>query len=254
MIQESRRPLVGLWLGRRRYQPVLRLQEELARLRREDAIGDVVLFVEHEPVITMGRGARLEHLLRSEEQLLAQGVDLVRTGRGGDVTLHAPGQLVCYPIVRLSGERRDVRRYVTDLTQSMVDLAASNQIACGTLQEHVGVWVDLDSPSSWKSEQQVQRPAKVGAIGVRISRWVTMHGFAFNLSIDLSRYNLIVPCGIRAFGVTSIDALTQAAPLVQDAAAGALELVAKHLGFVVGPYLDWTGESLDAAYLQARIG
>jgi len=157
------------------------------------------------------------------------GVSVVETGRGGDVTLHAPGQLVCYPIVDLSPDRRDVRRYVNDLSRSMQRLAQHYGVGAGTHSAYVGVWVDRANVTAWPGEASARDPAKLGAIGVRISRWVTMHGFAFNLSTDLELFGLIVPCGISEFGVTSIQVLTGSAPSVAEAAKLALGFIASEL-------------------------
>jgi len=221
-----KRTLDGIWLGRQRYAPVHALQERLFQARGEQRIGDTVLFVEHEPVITFGRGAHDEHVLGAEAELARDGVDLVRTGRGGDVTLHAPGQLVAYPILDLSPDRRDVRRYVRDLAETMRLVAADSGVAAGLVARYIGLWVDAASPERFPGEEQLVAPRKIGAIGVRISRWITMHGFALNLATDLSLYRYIVPCGIREFGVTSVRELTGRAPTVRAAAERALEALA----------------------------
>jgi lipoyl(octanoyl) transferase len=154
----------------------------------------------------------------------------VATGRGGDVTLHAPGQLVCYPILDLAPDRCDVRRYVADLRETMRRLAADFGVAGGAAEGLIGLWVDAARPGQWQDAEHAGKLAKLGAIGVRISRWVTMHGFALNLTTDLSLYDLIVPCGISAHGVTSIEALTGHAPSVRDLAPRAFELLAEVLG------------------------
>lgn len=219
-----RRRMRGVWLGRQRYAPVHELMQKLNEARQLDRIGDTVLFVEHDPVITLGRGARNENLLVSEQALQAAGVDLVATGRGGDVTLHAPGQLVAYPILSLLPDRCDVRRYVADLTEVMRRLALTWGVMGGPVPELIGLWVDAESPATWSGFEHAQRLAKLGAIGVRITRWVTMHGFAFNLSVDLRLYDFIVPCGISAHGVTSIAALVDQNPSVRRAAERALAL------------------------------
>jgi lipoyl(octanoyl) transferase len=224
-----RRRLAGRWLGRQKYAPVHGSMERLFAERGAGTIGDTVLLVEHEPVITFGRGAHEEHLLLPREALAARGVELAATGRGGDVTLHAPGQLVCYPILDLSPDRCDVRRYVGDLRETMRRLAADYGVAGGEAQGLIGLWVDADHPGEWRGADRAQRLAKLGAIGVRLSRWITMHGFAFNLTTDLSLYDLIVPCGISAHGVTSIEALTGTTVSPRDAARRAFELLAEVL-------------------------
>jgi len=218
--------LRALWLGRVAYEPVHALQHALQEARKAGSIGDTVLFVEHEPTITLGRGATVDHLLTSEAALREAGIALVSTGRGGDVTLHAPGQLVCYPILDLHPDRMDVRRYVKDLNRVMMALAQSYGIHSGVIEKYIGLWADQADPSAWPGIAAARTPVKIGAIGVRISRWVTMHGFAFNLSTDLSLFRLIVPCGIREFGVGSVASLTGTAPSVESAAERALPLLA----------------------------
>jgi lipoyl(octanoyl) transferase len=143
-------------------------------------------------VFTLGRNARQENVLLPAALLHERGFELFETGRGGDVTYHGPGQLVGYPILDLSPDRRDVHRYVRDLEQVMIDTCSDFGIAAGRVPGLTGVWVGRD---------------KVGAIGVRLSRWVTSHGFAFNVSTDLAAFDLIVPCGIRGRGVTSLERL-----------------------------------------------
>lgn len=206
------------WLGRRRYGAVLELQEQLFAARQAGAIGDTLLLCEHEPVITLGRGAKAEHILASEAALRDAGIDVVSTGRGGDVTLHAPGQLVAYPIVQLPEGRRDVRRYVRDLGETMRGVAARYGIDGGFYEPHIGLWVDRTSPNRYPGSEHAGDLAKIGAIGVRLSRWVTMHGFALNLTTDLRLFGLIVPCGIQNHGVTSVAELTARAPETREAA------------------------------------
>ena len=148
---------------------MLALQERLHAARREGRIGDTVLFVEHDPVVTFGRGGKDENLLTSEAALSAAGIAVSRTGRGGDVTLHAPGQLVCYPILDLSPDRCDVRRYVRDLAETMRRLVAEYGLAAGTIDRYIGLWVDRESPAYFPGQDALIDPVKIGAIGVRIS-------------------------------------------------------------------------------------
>lgn len=216
------RKLLAYWLGRRDYRPVRGLQESLMLARQEGRTPDTVLFLEHAPVITLGRGAKPEHVLLDLAQLAELGIDCVQTDRGGDVTLHAPGQLVCYPIIELSPERRDVRRYVKDLNETMRRLVADFGVGAGSLSEHIGLWVDRVDPTVWPGQSLARDPAKIGAIGVRISRWVTMHGFALNLTVDLSLFSSIVPCGIHGQGVTSLRELTGKSVEPRQAAEHAL--------------------------------
>ena len=223
------RRLRGIWLGRRGYQPVYTLQHQLHGLRRDGEIGDTVLLLEHDPVITIGRGGKPTHVLASGSELKRRGVELLETNRGGDVTLHAPGQLVCYPIVDLSPDRRDVRRYVGDLTETMRRVVRGWGLDTGVMQNLVGLWVDRACPDHWGDEASAQLPAKLGAIGVRISRWVTMHGFALNLHVDLTLYSLLVPCGITRYPVTSVHALIEQDVSAKETAPHAFRCLAKVL-------------------------
>jgi lipoyl(octanoyl) transferase len=215
------RSITAHWLGRIRYGEALALQERLVEARVRGEIGDTLLLLEHEPVITLGRGARAQNVLAGEGARAELGVDYFETGRGGDVTYHAPGQLVAYPIFDLKPDRCDVRRYVRDLGRVMIALARDQGVAAGMIEgdpKLIGVWVDRDAPSAWRDppDPEAQRLAKIGAIGVRLSRWVTMHGFAFNATTDLRGFQLIVPCGISALGVTSLEALGIEPPTVHD--------------------------------------
>lgn len=236
--------LRGVWLGRTAYAPLQALQEKLLALRQQGAIEDTLLLMEHEPVVTLGRGAKPEHVLLTPELLAARGIDRVVSTRGGDVTLHAPGQLVAYPIVDLSPDRRDVRRWVRTLTETMRRMAEECGIAAGRHEEHVGLWADAAAPAHFTTAAEALEPVKLGAIGVRISRWVTMHGFALNLAPDLSLYGSIVPCGIREHGVASIASLGGRAPTVEAAAERALAILGELLDGAPGPLERTSPEAL----------
>lgn len=232
------RELTGVWLGRRRYGASYRMQLELFEARKRGEIGDVMLCLEHEPVITLGRGAKAEHLLDSREVLAARGVEVEVSDRGGEITLHAPGQLVAYPIVGLAPERCDVRRYVKDLTMTMREIIARHGIDAGEMPGLIGLWVDAARPGAWPGATEAREPVKIGAIGVRISRWITMHGFALNLTTDLALYRSIVPCGVTTYGVGSMASLGAAAPDPSDLAPLAWLDLAARLGRQAINFLD----------------
>lgn len=232
------RELTGVWLGRRRYAPTYRLQLELFEARKRDEVGDTMLCLEHAPVITLGRGAKAEHLLDSRDGLGARGIDVEDTDRGGEITLHAPGQLVGYPIVALAPDRCDVRRYVRDLVDTLRELIAPYGIDAGEMPGLVGLWVDAERPASWRGPSEAQRPAKIGAIGVRLSRWISMHGFALNIAPDLSLFRSIVPCGVTEYGVCSMQSLGVAVPDVSDLAPLAWMRLAGRLGRGASHFVD----------------
>ena len=186
-------------LGVVRYEDGLARMDELARARAQGRVPDTVLLLEHPPVITLGRSAKAEHVLASREVLAARGVELVEAGRGGDVTYHGPGQIVAYPIFDLRPDRCDVRRYVGGLEEAMIRTVARHGVVATRRPGLPGVWVQ-------------QR--KIGAIGVRISRWVTSHGLALNVSTALEAFDLIIPCGIRDGTVTSIALETGREPSI----------------------------------------
>jgi lipoyl(octanoyl) transferase len=176
-------------LGRVRYADGLALQSQLVRERQEGVIPDTLLLLEHEPVFTLGQNAKRENVLVSPDALRAQGFDVEDTGRGGDVTYHGPGQIVAYPILQLAAEQRDVHRYLRDLEEAMIRTCASFGVVAGRADKLTGAWV---------------ADRKIGAIGVRVARWVTSHGLALNVNTDLSAFNLIIPCGLHGRPVTSM--------------------------------------------------
>lgn len=177
-------------LGRIRYHDAQAAMEARVAARLAGEVPDALFLLEHEPVLTLGRRADHRNIVATEALLAARGVEVVETGRGGDVTYHGPGQIVAYPVLDLKPDRCDVRRYVADLEEVMIGVSASYGIAAGRMPGLIGTWVD--------------GARKIGAIGVRISHWVTSHGFALNVATDLSAFDLIVPCGIKDKAVTSI--------------------------------------------------
>lgn len=233
-----KRSITAYWLGRVGYDAAHGLQRRLVAERIAGHVGDILLLLEHDAVITLGRSAKEANVLVGDEERSARGVGLVETGRGGDVTFHGPGQLVAYPILDLKPDRCDVRRYIGDLAEVMVRLARDHGVTAGIIPgdpKLIGVWVDEASPHEWDVDRvqdasigvpNGSKPAKIGAIGVRLSRWVTMHGFAFNVSTDLSNFGLIVPCGIRALDVTSLSRVGAATPTIEDVARASLPHVA----------------------------
>ncbi|WP_224242576.1 lipoyl(octanoyl) transferase LipB [Hyalangium gracile] len=183
-------------LGRVEYEDGLTLMQRFAEARKQGLIGDSLLLLEHPPVLTLGRGAKRENILSNDEQLGTEGVELFETNRGGDVTYHGPGQVVGYPIFLLPKERQDVRRYVRDVERCIIQSLAEYGLQAGIIPKWPGVWLGQEgSPDA----------RKIAAIGIHISRWLTTHGFALNVNTHLPHFNLIVPCGIREAGVTSMQ-------------------------------------------------
>jgi lipoyl(octanoyl) transferase len=218
--------VLDVWrVGRIAYHDALALQQRLVAARTAGEIEDTLLLLEHPPTITLGRGAKEEHLLLSEAQFAEQGFSVHAIGRGGDVTYHGPGQLVGYPIVDLKPDRKDVRKYVWSLEETMIRLAADHGVEAARLEGFNGTWIE---PHGF-------RPRKIGAVGVRISRWVTMHGFAFNIAPTLGHFGLIVPCGIQGKGVTSLEAELDGAPPWRDVETAAGE----HFGSIHESEVRW---------------
>lgn len=236
-----------LQLGTVDYATGLRLQQRLVELRKEGRIGDVLLLLEHTPVITLGRNAKAANVLASPEQLAERGVEVSECDRGGDVTFHGPGQLVGYPIFDLrafpsaDGKRKTlgVIEYVRRLEEVMIRTCADFGIPTKRIAGLTGVWTDS---SRGASRDPVFPPeAKIAALGVHISRGVTSHGFALNVSTDLDYFNLIIPCGITSKPVTSIEKeLAKEVPL-QDVAHS----ISRNFGQVFSSQILWL-ETLDA--------
>lgn len=183
-------------LGRLPYQVAWKLQQQLAELRKQDLIHDTLLLLEHDHVITFGRNVGSGSLLLDEASLKEQGVALIESDRGGDATYHGPGQLIAYPIIDLKVDMRDIRRYVWTLEESMIRVMARYGLSGDRVDGAPGAWL--------KSTSKQAFDCKMGAVGVRLSRWVTHHGLGFNVNTDLSYFKMIIPCGLVDKGVTSL--------------------------------------------------
>jgi lipoyl(octanoyl) transferase len=183
------------------YAEAVRLQEECARRLKDGAGGERLLLLEHPPVITLGRNARPGDVLLDAAALGSLGIAVETTNRGGQVTYHGPGQLVGYPILSLHPDRRDVARYLRDLEEVLIRALRRFGIAADRRPGLTGVWTPA---------------GKIAALGVHLSRWVTTHGFALNVSTDLTRFGLIVPCGLRGASVTSMERLLGRRPGLEE--------------------------------------
>jgi lipoyl(octanoyl) transferase len=210
----SPRSIAVRTLGVVGYQEGLALQAELVEARKAGHVGDTLLLLEHPPVITLGAKTRGKptHIVASNADLERAGVTVHETGRGGDVTYHGPGQLVGYPIVNLQPDRADVHRYVRDLEEVLIIALRAFDIEGKRVRGLSGVWVGADG-----------REEKIAAIGVRISRWITSHGFALNVAPDLRHFQLIVPCGIVDRGVTSMARVLGREVAMEDVQAAVVE-------------------------------
>jgi lipoyl(octanoyl) transferase len=184
------KPLIVSNIFRTLYADAWELQGKLLELRKAGTLSDILLLTEHEHVYTHGKGSDENHLLASSEELRASGTDVFHIDRGGDITYHGPGQIVGYPILDLNNYFLDIHRYLRSLEEVIIQALNEFEIKAGRENEMTGVWVDGE---------------KIAALGVKVSRWITMHGFALNVNTDLSRFDRIIPCGIFHKGVTSMQ-------------------------------------------------
>jgi lipoyl(octanoyl) transferase len=240
------------------YATGLQLQQRLVNLRKDGLIGDVLLLLEHTPVITLGRNAKAKNILASSELLSQRGVEVFECDRGGDVTFHGPGQLVAYPIFDLRGFPVDGKRktlgaveYVRRLEEILIRTCADFGIATKRIPGLTGVWTESNArggtralvrPNESKTRQpSTKHEAKIAAIGVHISRGVTSHGFALNVNTHLDYFDLIIPCGIEARAVTSIEKeLGKQVPLQEVAHS-----ISRNFGAVFNSQILWL-ETLDS--------
>jgi lipoyl(octanoyl) transferase len=252
----------SVYLGRVDYGEALRLQEEMAALRQEGRIGNVLLLLEHPPVLTLGRNAKRANVLASDELLAARGVTLHEINRGGDVTYHGPGQLIGYPIFDLrslrnpaSGARLGPVDFVRLMEEALIRVCGEFGVRAGRICGLTGVWCAprgsvLEESCGTKASDPPAGEKKIAAIGIHVARGITTHGFAFNVTTDLSGFALINPCGITNRPVTSLDKETaepQRIPSLEELAQRA----ARAFGEVFHEPVHLV-ESLDALRAQAR--
>jgi len=209
-------------LGLVEYGAACKLQRRLVAARKAGAVPDVLLLCEHPHVITLGRNGKLGNLRASDQVLRQTGVSFFEADRGGDITYHGPGQLVGYPILNLAEIRRDVAWYMRSLEEAMIRATAEFGIASRRVAGRTGVWVD--APAVQDAEE------KLAAIGVHLSRWVTSHGFAYNVSTDLRYFDLIVPCGIEDKRATSLEKILGRSVKMEEVSPR----IAAHLGELLG--------------------
>lgn len=224
-------------LGLVEYGAAWELQKRVVEARKAGAIPDVLLLCEHPHVITLGRSGKIANLRAPNHLLRQMGVSFFETNRGGDITYHGPGQLVGYPILNLNEIRRDVAWYVRSLEEAMIRATAEFRISSRRVPGRTGVWVDVTGRRANNKEvkdceevQEVKDEEKLAAIGVHLSRWVTSHGFAYNVSTDLRYFDLIVPCGIADKRATSLEKLLARRVEVKEVAPR----IATQLGDILG--------------------
>ncbi|MCD6169694.1 MAG: lipoyl(octanoyl) transferase LipB [Candidatus Latescibacteria bacterium] len=201
------------------YSEAYSLQQELVNKRRHNQIGDTILLLEHRPVITLGRRSQRKNLLVSPERLKAMGIEVFDADRGGDVTLHCPGQLVCYPIFDLRQQGRDIHRYLRSIEEVIIQLLRDYAIQAERIEGYTGVWVKakanddekrkLEKRSSYSppSISPLSSHQKIASIGVGVKHWISYHGFALNVNNNLSYFSLIHPCGMAGVQLTSMSKL-----------------------------------------------
>src|SRR5450631_4372047 len=223
------------------YAEAWELQKRLVAARKIGAIEDVLLLCEHPHVITLGRNSKRENLLASEQVLRQKGVEFHASDRGGDITYHGPGQLVGYPILNLGAIRKDVVWYVRMLEEAMIRATAEFAVAAVRVGGKTGIWVQgtQATPVAEITEE------KLGAIGVHISRWVTSHGFAYNVSTDLRYFDLIVPCGISGRKATSLEKILGRAVSREEV----MQPLVRHFGEVFGLHM----REASLAELRSRL-
>jgi len=220
-------------LGRIRYGPAWAIQRRLQRLREEGRVSDVILVLEHEPVITIGRAGRGDHILAPRDELARAGVEVVAIERGGDVTYHGPGQLVLYPILDLRERGKDLHLYVRDLEEIMIRVARSVGVEAVRRAGFPGVWHDR---------------GKLGAVGIHVRNWITMHGLALNVDLAPDGFRWIVPCGIAGAQAVSLSDIVGHPVPMGEARDAARTAVADVLGVELVPALEeevaeWRSES-----------
>jgi lipoyl(octanoyl) transferase len=223
------------------YVPAFGLQKEVVAARKRGAIPDVLLFCEHPHVITLGRNGARSNLLAGKRVLTEMNVEFCETDRGGDITYHGPGQIVGYPLLDLAQHRRDIRWYVEQLEELMIRTAADYGLAARRIPSKHGIWID--APGAGESEE------KLAALGVHLSRWVTSHGFAFNVSTDLRFFDLIVSCGLAGRRATSLErALGRLVPMAE-----VCDRLTAHFAEVFGLAIDEISvEELNDSLARAR--
>ena len=237
-------PLVAHWLGRVPYREAWDLQKALAAARARGEIGDRLLLLEHPPVLTLGRQADDAHVLAPSGMLEAQGIEVIRVERGGEVTYHGPGQLVAYPIVKLADRELFLREYVRALEGAMADTCAANGVEAGRREGHPGCWVDAEGPLV----------RKIGALGVWVERGVTYHGIALNVTTRLADFDLIDPCGMPGLRSTSIAAEhgRRLDPPSTESVEAAARVFAPALAQRIGADLVWSAEDPRAVRAEAE--